>query len=171
MPLTGEAKRRWQRAYMREVRRTARAAGQLVSAAVQRVKQRSEGRPARPEDTARTALGIVLENQGLTVDRVVRKIGEKLESRRRQTIAGKAVLADDNDAQLRACDQALRLHGLAGTIPSERTGGTSVGSLTINVLSVDAIRALCEGRNAGEPPKADRQPEALADPEGDAGPA
>lgn len=171
MPLTGEAKREYQRLYMRDVRRKARAAGRLVSAAVQQAKQRSEGRPARPEDTARTALAIVLENQGLTVERVVRKVAEKLAAKKHQTVAGKARLAEDNDTQLRAAETAIRLHERAGTIPSERSHIGGPGTLIVNILTAEGARAMRMTSGALEAGTADGPPETRADSEGDPGAA
>jgi hypothetical protein len=135
MPLTGDAKREYMRLYMRTIRARAREAGKLVSAAVQATQRRQQAQPVRVENTVKTVLGLTLVNKGLTLDRVCGKIADKLEAKRHQTVAGKAMCADDNDAQLRATEQAIRLHERAGTIPAQAQ--STSGNMSLTVIEVN----------------------------------
>ena len=87
-----------------------------------------------PSGDLAQGLKVLLEQRGLTLDRVVKKVEGKLDSTRHQTVGGVAIEADDNDAQLRAVEIGIRLHERAGTIPAP--AGGNGGGTTINVFEV-----------------------------------
>lgn len=102
---------------------------QAVARAITRVVRGEGGQLADPvRETAQAALSLALRSNGLTVDRVISKVSDKLGAVRHQTVAGVAIEADDNDAQLRAAELGLRLHERAGTIPSERETSRPTGA-------------------------------------------
>jgi len=71
-----------------------------------------------PSGDLAQGLKVLLEQRGLTLDRVVAKVESKLDSTRPLRMAGadgEAIVADDNDAQLRAVEIGIRLHERAGT--------------------------------------------------------
>ena len=143
MPLTGEAKAEHNRAsYLkRKINRMALlpremrviegiAAGKT---AVQALRDAGMS-PTNGTMLARLAprgdlaegLRVLLEQKGLTLDRVVSKVHDKLDSKRTLRMAGEdgeAIVTDDNDAQLRAVEIGLRLHERAGTLPVAPTEG------------------------------------------------
>ena len=145
MPLTGQAKTTYQREYMRrrrvgvtsEIRpREARViesmvAGKSVSASL-REAGFSNGalrKRLRPGGDLGEALRRTLDDKGLTLDRVIGKVATKMDATRRYGSGEDAIVADDNDAQLRATDQAIRLHERAGTIPAAAASGGGAGGL------------------------------------------
>ncbi|HAM39830.1 MAG TPA: hypothetical protein DCP69_00450 [Candidatus Omnitrophica bacterium] len=133
MPLTGDAKREWQRIYDRQRRQQGRIIAKTVKALAtdtplptvsQEILHAAQGR-----------LQTILTDQGLHADLLVAKVRDKLAASRHQTVAGEAIEADDNDAQLRAVEIGIRLHERAGTIPAP-AGGNGGGGTTINVFEV-----------------------------------
>lgn len=136
MPLTGDAKREYQRVYQRQVRKTAAIAASVIAHAVKPSSGLPTQIPAEAHHAAQSVLQAILERQGLTVDRIVAKAREKLDATTKKTIARKATTLADNDAQLRAADLAIRLHERAGTIPAiqeQARGGTGL-SVQINFV-------------------------------------
>jgi len=135
MPLTGEAKREWQRTYDKERRSIGREVKRQVVALVE------GGAPGHVVsrailDGAREKLQTVLTDQGLIPTLVVAKVREKLEATRPYMLSvegekGKRVAIEgaDNDAQLRACDLAIRLQERAGTIPTAAQPAGGAGGL------------------------------------------
>jgi len=148
MPLTGDAKTEYNRQhYLR--RKLARIA--LRPREMRVVEGIAEGKTARqalkdagmspyngtmlarlaPQGDLAEALRVLLEQRGLTLDRVVSKVKAKMDSKRHQQVGGVAIEADDNDAQLRAVEIGLRLHERAGTIPAQAQSGAGNVSLTV----------------------------------------
>ena len=72
---------------------------------------------------------------------MLRKVGEKLEATRwfnaAKVVRGKsvteAIVAGDNDAQLRAADLAIRLHERAGTIPTTQDQGRGGSGVSVAI--------------------------------------
>lgn len=158
MPLTGEGKREHNRQHYRSVvkpqRHAARAerqtaalkvrprearviesivSGKSVSQALREegFNQGSLRARLRPGGDLADALRRALERKGLTLDKIIGKVAEKLDAQRPVTVAGEATMTDDNDAQLRAADLGCRLHERAGTIPSVTPVGAGGLSLTL----------------------------------------
>ena len=140
MPLTGEAKREWQRTYDKTRRSIGRQVKREVVALVEGGASGHAVSRAILEG-AREKLQTVLTEQGLLPTLVVAKVREKLDATRPYMLSvegekGKreAIEGDDNDAQLRACELAIKLHERAGTIPAP--AGGNGGGTTINVFEV-----------------------------------
>lgn len=132
MPLSGEAARKYQREYKRRRRAAARDAAKAI---VRAVVQRGPGRSLLAQDAevaqaGRDVLQETLKRSNLDMERIAGKVSSKLDATRPYS-GGKAgcIVADDNDAQLRACELGIRLHERAGTIPAAATQGPGAGSL------------------------------------------
>jgi hypothetical protein len=185
MPLMGEAKRAYQREYMRRKRagqipaRQAQAQADLtprpreqrviqalvtgeaktLSAAMVKAGFNPTSRTVRdrfrPGGDLREVLDQELTKAGLTLPRILGKVAAKLDARKHVTVAGEAIITDDNDAQLRATDQALRLHERAGTIPasSESHGpGASITVIEVNYHTTPPIEQAATQTGEGEEP-------------------
>jgi len=148
MPLTGEAKRRYNVMY--HARRTGKldhirprevkviegiAEGKSVAQALQgagfSASSTSLRERLRPGGDLAEALRVLLTAKGLTMDALIGKAKDKLDAQRRYGSGEDAVIADDNDAQLRAVEIGLRLHERAGTIPAQAQSGAGNVSLTV----------------------------------------
>jgi len=185
MPLMGEAKRAYQREYMRRKRagqipaRKAQAQADLtprpreqrviqalvtgeaktLSAAMVKAGFNPTSKTVRdrfrPGGDLRGVLDQELTKAGLTLPRILGKVAAKLDARKHVTVAGEAIITDDNDAQLRATDQALRLHERAGTIPasSESHGpGASITVIEVNYHTTPPIEQAATQTGEGEEP-------------------
>lgn len=75
-----------------------------------------------------------LEEAGITLPFMTKKLYAKIEAKKHMTIAGEATEVDDNDAQLRALDIAIKLHDRAGTLPAMSESGGNGSTITVNVL-------------------------------------
>jgi hypothetical protein len=91
--------------------------------------------------------------------RILRKFAEKLEAKKLLVSRGSHGLetleADDNDAQLRAAEGAVRLHERAGTIPapSEPHGpGASITVIEVNYHTTPPIEQAATQTGEGEEP-------------------
>ena len=125
MPLKGEAKREYQRLYMRGYSRKT----QKVAEAIPQLLGEKRGRPYTlsqdVQDTARAALGVLLRSKGLTAEKVVEKSVELLEATKQHTVAGVATISRDNDAVARAINEAKDWLVRAGEIPA---GGSEMAT-------------------------------------------
>ena len=81
----------------------------------------------------RQQLDEALEAAGLTLPRVLQKLNAKMDATRIISVDKKAIETEDNDAQLRATEQVIKLHDRAGTLPSAQEGSGS-SNITVNVL-------------------------------------
>ena len=170
MPLTGEAKRKWQREYMRAKR--ARARGETPVAEMTRPQREAVvlkalmtgsratvDRALEQTGLTRQELTRQLTESGLSMRRILRKFAEKLEAKKLLVSRGSHGLetleADDNDAQLRAAEGAVRLHERAGTIPapSEPHGpGASITVIEVNYHTTPPIEQAATQTGEGEEP-------------------
>lgn len=145
MPLTGDAKTAYQRDYM-QGRRSKDV--QVAADAVARVIAPRRGRPRKltdkQADTARAALTLAMRSNKLSLSRVVGKVAEKLDATKPYMLSvegekGKRIALDaaDNDAQLRACDLAIKLHERAGKIPSASPDdGPKPGNAKVRMVQI-----------------------------------
>jgi hypothetical protein len=84
-----------------------------------------------------------LSSNGLTVERLVGKVSEKLEAKRWFNAAqgdgkSEAIVAEDNDAQLRAADLAIQLQERAGMMPATVPDGQGVGTRArVRLVQID----------------------------------
>jgi len=83
----------------------------------------------------RETLDKALTDAGLTLPTTLQRLSLKLDAKRHQTIAGVATITDDNDAQLRAIENTLKLHERAGRIPAAQEGPGSGAHITVNVMT------------------------------------
>lgn len=171
MPLKDEAKREYQREYMRRKRageiparevpveadltprpREQRVIQALVtgeaktlSAAMIKAGFNPTSKTVRdrftPGGDLREVLDQELTKAGLTLPRILGKVAAKLDAKKHMTVAGDAIIAEDNDAQLRATDQAIRLHERAGTIPGAPQDERGSGGLHYH-LHLDGLARL-----------------------------
>jgi len=81
----------------------------------------------------REQLAEALDAAGLTLPRVLQKLNDKMDSKRLVSIGKEAISTDDNDAQLRATEQVIKLHDRAGNLPAAQESGTSA-PITVNIL-------------------------------------
>jgi hypothetical protein len=137
MPLTGERAREYQREYKRASRRAkALAAKALAQAAGHHEHGRPVALSAMPDAqmVGRGLLRDVLTRSNLDLERVVGKVAKKLDATRIYGSGEDAITAYDNDAQLRACEIAIKLHERAGTIPTSTEHGP--GGLHLTLVEV-----------------------------------
>lgn len=135
MPLTGEAKKEYQRIYMRG---RSNKSIQKVAASLAQTLVPHRGRPHKltdgQEETAQAALALALRSKRLDLDRYLGKLDEKLEAKKEHTVAGVRTISEDNDAQLRAHDTFGDLLSRAGMIPNPGKTSNGGASITVNVL-------------------------------------
>ena len=99
-----------------------------------------------PSGDLAQGLKVLLEQRGLTLDRVVAKVESKLDSTRPLRMAGadgEAIVADDNDAQLRAVEIGIRLHERAGTIPTATQPAGGAGGLHYHLHLTELAQPEC----------------------------
>lgn len=136
MPLTGEAKKAYQRTYMRgrsnkNVQKAADRIGEVLA-------PYQGGRHALTpyqEELANAALALALRSKDIDLDRIAGKLHEKLDSKRIVNINGVPTEVEDNDAQLRALEFGYKVLGDAGMAPSTRDRQGNGNTITVNVLS------------------------------------
>lgn len=87
------------------------------------------------DETIQALLRTELAQAGLTTASAVRKIRDKMDAQKTLTIAGQAHTQDDNDAQLRAVEQAIKLMERAGTMPSAPQSVETGSQITVNVMN------------------------------------
>jgi hypothetical protein len=94
-----------------------------------------------PGGDLRRVLETQLEEAGLTLPVILDKLRLKLDAskivkmtKNVTTGESEAITADDNDAQLNAVAQTLRLHERTGKLPALVEQGPSTGTITVNVL-------------------------------------
>jgi hypothetical protein len=140
MPLNGEAKREWQRNYMRAKRRAESPQAEAIAKVMRdALGTQRRGRPAAIPAEAiaegQAVLQAVLRETGLDIKTLVIKIAEQLQAQR--PYGKEAILSADNDAQLRACELAIKLHERAGTIPAITEAPQSQGHGYVRMLQID----------------------------------
>ncbi len=86
-----------------------------------------------PGGDLREQLEQAMDLAGLTLPRVLDKLNAKMDAKRLVSIGKEAIETEDNDAQLRATEQVIKLHDRAGTLPSAQEGSGS-SHITVNVL-------------------------------------
>jgi hypothetical protein len=99
-----------------------------------------------PPDEMRRRFQEIAEKRGLTLDRVVGKIGEHLEARANQTLNGKEVTvsdAPDNRVQQKAIEQLTTLLGMGDAQKAQ--GGASSVTLSISGPAADRLAAMLGG--------------------------
>ncbi len=164
MPLTGQAKREYQRDLMRKRRTLAKAAKIAIEQLTNNAPGRPRTIPSEVMAVAQTVLRDALDRAKVPLDVVIGKAAEKLEASRPyngyQLVDGTAqshtLMAQDNDAQLRATELLVDLHERAGTIPCRSNPDRSNGShVTINLIKFTGTqsahsdpRALAGGASA-----------------------
>lgn len=145
MPLTGERAREYHREYMRNRRAMAKQAGKLVKQAVTGLGRPITTATDEVKAVSQHALNMVLKAHGLELSRIVGKVNEKLDATRYYNGKDETILAQDNDAQLRAAEIAIGLHERAGTIPSSATSAPGGNSVTIVEMHYHAPQAIVVG--------------------------
>jgi hypothetical protein len=141
MPLTGEAKREYERQRRRRIAAAKRA---LIQ---QATDTRPPGRPIKHEvaamDLAKAELRSCLVAEDLGLTRFVRKLGQRIESGRMfiaregkgKDAVSHTVTAHDNQAQLRALEILRDLLEVSGELPSRGApSGVSGSHITVKVL-------------------------------------
>jgi len=161
MPITGEAKRKWQREYMRVKR--ARARGEtpvkemtrpereaVVLKALISGNRATVDRALEQTGITRQELTRQLTEAGLPIMRILRKFAEKLDAKKSLVSRGShgvdTIESDDNDAQLRAAEGALRLHERAGTIPIAPEGSQGGSHITVNMIRFTGTMSNSQGK-------------------------
>ena len=86
----------------------------------------------KPGGDLREELDKALEAAGITLPRTLQRLSDKLDATKTVVLDKVPTNVDDNDAQLRAIEQTLKLHERAGRIPSAEQGGTTV-KIVVNV--------------------------------------
>ena len=126
MPLTGEAKREYQRVYMRGYAQAKTKRG-VVAAVRDALGVRLPGKPVQVSEAAKQVLAETLRSKSLDLDKIITTVHDSLAAER--PYGKDAISGPDNDARLRACDIGLRLHERAGTIPTVAQPAGGAGGL------------------------------------------
>lgn len=145
MPLTGERSREYQREYKRRMRASTRAAASAIIESLVPKQGRPSNLSRQAQAVGQAVVQQALEQSNLTLRRLTDKVAEKLDAEKPVMLSvegekgtRECINTADNDAQLRACDLALKLHERAGTIPAAASSGPTVGHMTVNILRFDA---------------------------------
>ena len=166
MPLQGDAKREYQRVYMRG-RRNPHV--QAVAEAITAVIKPRHGRPrivSQPvQEAAQAGLALALRSNKLDLGELLPALREKVQARRMfnaaKIVNGKsvteAIAIDDNDAQLRAIEQALDLHAKAGTIPTATQPAGGAGGLHYHLHLTELAQPECSIPAIDAAPDADQR--------------
>ena len=151
MPLTGDAKREYQRAYMRQARQVVTKSRKLLKETVGREVAGAALVSHAARQVSQVKLTEALDQAGWTVERHVSKRIQLTEFKRTVGVEnGVAIEAPDGDVQCRAMDAMDRMLERAGTIPaaSQPAGGSGglhyhlhLGSLAVPRLipAIDAV--------------------------------
>lgn len=150
MPLSGEAKAKYNERYYRtrrarevmsklrprEIRviegiTEGKTVGQALSAAGFHPNSSTLRERLRHGGDMAEGLRVLLADRGLTVKTLIDKTKAKLDASRRYGSGEDAIVADDNDAQLRAVEIGLRLHERAGTLPVAPTDGHATSQVQV----------------------------------------
>lgn len=86
-----------------------------------------------PDGDLRQELNQALETAGITMPFMLLKLFAKLDAKKNVAIGKQAIETDDNDAQLRALEIAIKLHDRTGKLPTAQEG-SSGSNITVNVL-------------------------------------
>jgi hypothetical protein len=87
-----------------------------------------------PGGDLRLELDKQLQTAGLTLEFALQRVRAKIDSKRLVVVNKVAIETEDNDAQLRAIENVLKLHERAGRIPAlQEQQNQSV--ITVNILS------------------------------------
>lgn len=78
-----------------------------------------------------------MESVGLGRKVTLCNLLKHLDARKTQTVAGEAIETSDNDAQLRAIENVIKLQERAGMIPAAAQGEGGSGQITVNVMNVN----------------------------------
>lgn len=89
-----------------------------------------------PGGDLRAQLDKAMEAAGLTLPLTMQKLRAKMDATKPLTVAGEAIITEDNDAQLRATDMTIKLLDRAGKLPAEQESLDSGGAITVNVLVI-----------------------------------
>ena|SRR3990167_2839554 len=120
MPLTGEAKKAYQRVYMRQSRRVLREAAKQAQAAGVKVSGAAL-QAAAAVQVSQVILKEGLDRADLPLDVSLHRVRQLHDAVR--PYGKDAIDGPDNDARARACEMALKLHERAGTLPVAPTEG------------------------------------------------
>ena len=131
MPLTGEAKREWQRGYMRRYRQPVKVAKEQIKQAVESSRALAGLSVLVSQEVLRDQLQKLDLPLSLTIQ-TVKALHEAERPYGRDAISG-----PDNDARARACELSLKLHERAGTIPAGVQQSGNGTHITVNVLRFD----------------------------------
>lgn len=130
MPLTGDAKREYQREYMRKTRRALAKAERIVAKVGGKPLSGCSAQSAAASMVSQEMLGETLDRHAWTLDRhIAKRIALTEHERTHVTKDGVTITAPDGDVQCRAMDAMDEMLERAGRIPTTVTsalGGTSV---------------------------------------------
>jgi len=135
MPLTSEAKKEYQRVYMRKTRHAIAKARQQALAVGKRLSGAALTSVAG-SNVAQEMLRDALDQHGLKIGLTLNTVKGLHEAER--PYGKEAVPGPDNDARARACDLAIRLHERAGTIPVKPQEETPNRSGRVVLVQIDA---------------------------------
>lgn len=117
------------------------ASGKTVSAALRAAGFHQNSTSLRqrlqPDGDLRKRLITVLKSADITSQRVANRLSSKLDASKTLTIAGNSFTQDDNDAQLRAVEQSVKLLQLAGELPTPLALEGSSSTITVNVMNLN----------------------------------
>lgn len=82
----------------------------------------------------RKQLDKALDAAGLTLPRILNKLAAKIDAQKTIIVDKAPFPTEDNDAQLRAVEQVLKLHDRTGKLPAIEQGGQGASTITVNVL-------------------------------------
>ena len=88
-----------------------------------------------PGGDLRAELDKQLIAAGIDLPRILKKLSLKIDATKTISIDKQALSVEDNDAQLRAVDMAIKLTDRAGKLPAEQEA-SATSTITVNVLVV-----------------------------------
>lgn len=118
MPVKPFDKPAYMRKYHRKAKENLPAVAEAIVAQFDRKSSRRKRLDPRVGHVAQRALRNALRRAGLDLDLTLKVLKDKHAAKTMKTIAKKAKVLEDNDAQLRAAEMAIKLYETAGEIPT-----------------------------------------------------
>lgn len=136
MPMSKEARRDYQRIYMRELRRKAKESGLQFAHLLAKNEQINARQieNSRLNIDGRAVLKLLLQEHGLTIERLILKLLSLLDAKKLISIGKVPTEVNDNDAQLRAIELSTKLLERAAAVPMAADRQATGDSVTVNVL-------------------------------------
>ena len=144
MPLTGEAKREYQRTYMRQSRRTLTRAKKQAKALTGKVLKGVALQTTAASSVAQQMVRDALDQKGLDMGLTIKTVKQLHGAKR--PYGKEALMSADNQARARGCELAIDLYSKAGLMPKgdEPLGGRADAKIRMVQIDPDGTERWLE---------------------------